>query len=108
LLWYNRYVLSSSLLNNEGFFATDVSGIALIFKVKVSKRKAYFLDILTQGMEPITCPETSLKTKLRCTTTPNNEESSVLPVVWGQIRKVSTYLSNCTTWHPKTYWSQLL
>jgi len=59
--------------------------------------KAYFLDILTQGMEPITRPETSVKTKLRCTTTPNNEESFVLPVVWGQARKVGTYLSNYAT-----------
>jgi hypothetical protein len=86
-------VRSSGLLSNEGLFATD---IALTFKVKISKRKGYFLDILTQGIEQITCPETSLKTKLHCTT-PNNEESFVLPVVWGQARKVGTYLSNYST-----------
>ena len=95
--WYNRYVRSSGLLSNEDLFATDVSGIALIFKVKVSKRKAYFLDILTQGIEPIAFPKTSVKSKLRCTTTPNNEESFVLPVVWRQARKVGTYLSNYAT-----------
>ena len=39
----------------------------------------------------------SLKTKLRYTTTPNNEESFVLPVVWEEARKAGTYLSNYTT-----------